>query len=494
VATSRAFRWHRAIAVVIPLAVTATLGVVAGPAGATSGSFNYHSPVSGSTLTAMAFHAGAVSPRAGTAGSDISFLPNVKASNLGSQPVNEVPIAADPTNPSHLLTGGNDYNCPGIQGFYASSDGGATWTGHCLSVLSGAFGDGDPNVAYDGKGGAYILGIDSGGSVSNNGIVLQKSTDNGVTWGTAHIGPKPFYSNGLTDKEWTEADQNPSSPHFGCLYTSITQFDSSETKIRITVDHSCDGGTTWSGPVSVSSEVTCCPGNVVQFSDLAVGGDGTVYLSYMFCSATGTLGDCGGTTAKFFFSKSTDGGATWSTPAQIGTAKLVPDSTGCCFYGNIPGTNERVSDIPAIDVASDGSLYVVYYDDTPGFMQLKVQKSSNGGTTWGSPVVVSPASTSNQFFPWLSVNRANGSIGVTYLSQLTTSTYGAFVALSANGGTSFKGNKQISTSQSTFSNDGFGGSFMGDYTGNIWAGRKLYASWMDTRTGNCQDWTGGLSF
>ena len=43
-------------------------------------------------------------------------------------------------------------------------------------------------------------------------------------------------------------------------------------------------------------------------------------------------------------------------------------------------------------------------------------------------------------------------------------------------------------------NDGFGGAFMGDYTGNIWTGTTLHASYMDTRTNVCQDEGTGVTF
>ena len=44
--------------------------------------------------------------------------------------------------------------------------------------------------------------------------------------------------------------------------------------------------------------------------------------------------------------------------------------------------------------------------------------------------------------------------------------------------------------------DGFGGGFMGDYTGNAWDAAKqtLFASWSDTRNGtDTQDEVGGLT-
>jgi hypothetical protein len=50
---------------------------------------------------------------------------------------------------------------------------------------------------------------------------------------------------------------------------------------------------------------------VDQFSDLAIGRDGTVYVSWMRCTANEPTGDCGGTTATSLLSKSTDGGNIW---------------------------------------------------------------------------------------------------------------------------------------------------------------------------------------
>jgi hypothetical protein len=41
--------------------------------------------------------------------------------------------------------------------------------------------------------------------------------------------------------------------------------------------------------------------------------------------------------------------------------------------------------------------------------------------------------------------------------------------------------------------DGFGGTFMGDYTGNAIAGTTFISSWMDMHNGtNAQDWVGGI--
>jgi hypothetical protein len=172
---------------------------------------------------------------------NITILPNVKASGNGTDISNENPIAANPSNALQLLSGANDYNCSSLQGFYSSDNDGASWRSHCMPSV-GAGGCGDPNVAYDTTGASYILGIGDCNGLTGS-IVLQKSTDNGLTWGTAHKVINPLFAGGITDKEWTEVDHSATSPFKDRIYTSITQFDGSSNS-AISVSYSTDGGAT----------------------------------------------------------------------------------------------------------------------------------------------------------------------------------------------------------------------------------------------------------
>ena len=464
--------------------------------GSGTSSLGRKSPLSGSVLMAQAIHSGTVKPTGGTSRPRPGVQPNVQASEDG-RPVDETPLANNPRNSQQLLTGGNDYNCPSLQGFYASSDGGATWNSTCMATLPGLFGFGDPAVGYDLNNTAYIAGIDAKGDFTDAHIVFEKSTDNGATWSAPAVAVNPTLG-GLTDKEWLQIDTNPASPHANTLYISVTQFDPTGFNTEISVSHSGDGGATWT--TSVVDTEQLFP-TVDQFSDLAIGKDGTVYVSWMRCTANGPTGGCGGTTATLLLSKSTDGGNTWSAPATIAQVNLAPDTCGA-FYGCLPNTFERVSEIPVIDISNGpvhaGRLYAAFYNWTGTFMQVQVAASSDGGTTWGAAVPVAPASdTHDQFFPWLSVN-SQGVVGVTWLDRRndpSNVSYEAFATTSSNGGIAFTPNRQIATAPSNPFNDGFGGGFMGDYTGNAWVGKTLYASWSDTRnTINAQDEVGGFAF
>ena len=460
-----------------------------------------NSPISTSVLVSRAIRAGRIHLSGSTFNNPIQ--PNLTCSpvpcvlpnqNISQSTVlaNETPVVVNPKNPLQILSGANDYACANIQGFYSSGDGGTTWTRTCLNSISGDFGEGDPGVGYDLNGNSYISGIDA-----SNGIVFEKSSNNGASWSTVAVAVKPFFSGGLTDKPWLQIDTNAGSPHANALYISVTQFDSS-SNTQITVAHSNDGGTTWTNVAVDTKQIFP---NIDQFSDITTGKDGTVYVTWMRCSATGSSGDCGGTTASLMLSKSTDGGNTWSAAAVMFTANLAPDPGFCCFYGSLPNTSERVSEIPVIGIDNStgthhGNLYVAYYNWTGTWMQVLVATSTNGGTTWTSKAVAPASDTHDQFFPWLNVNRS-GVIGVSWddrRNDPSNINYEMFAALSGNGGSSFTKNFDLSAAPSNPFNDGFGGFFIGDYTGNAWtAGSKnFYVTYTDTTTGIDQDFLVGL--
>jgi hypothetical protein len=465
------------------------------------------SPLSGSVLAAQALHAGKLHPSShGTGLTPLPqlptcsptpcALPNVQASE-GGKPVDEDPIAANPANSQDLLTGGNDFNCSSLLGFYASANGGSTWNRTCMNTPKGEpVGCGDPGVGYDLSGAAYITGIASSSNSCFPGVIIfEKSTDNGQKWSAPAVAVTPLFSGGLTDKPWLQVDDNPSSPHANALYLSVTQFDSSGNDTKISVSHSTNGGTNWTTSAVDTAQVFPA---VDQFSDLAIGKDGTVYVSWMRCTASV---ECAGTQATLLLSKSTDGGSTWSKPVTLATVMLAPDPRGCCFYGQLPNTGERVSEIPVIGIDNSsgphaGALYAAFYTWTGSSMVVDVASSTTGGSTWGMPVRVTPPGDPNdEFFPWLSVS-SSGLVGVTWLDRrydANNLSYEAFAAISSDGGTTFP-NLQIAPVASNPNNDGFNGGFMGDYTGNVWdsTGTILYASWMDSRNGvNMQDEVGG---
>jgi hypothetical protein len=327
-------------------------------------------------------------------------------------------------------------------------------------------------------------------------IVIEKSGNNGKLWGPPRTAVPALFSGGLTDKDWLQIDTTPTSPWANNLYISVTQFDTSNNT-QITVSHSSDGGKTFT-MVPVSALATYP--NINEFSDIAIGTDGTVYLSWMNCTANGPSSDCGGTKATIMLSKSTDGGSTWSTPAAIFSLKLAPDPNFCCFYGALPNTNERMNGIPAIAIdnstgAHHGSLYIAYNSWNGKALRVALATSTDGGVTWKShPVDSTTVSPNDQFMPWVNVS-SKGIVGISWLDRRNDTAnvnYESFAAFSSDG-VHISTNADLSTAPSNPNNDGFGGFFIGDYTGNAFAGTtRFYVTFTDTSTGVDQDFLGGM--
>ncbi len=240
------------------------------------------------------------------------------------------------------------------------------------------------------------------------------------------------------------------------------------------------------------------PPNINQFSDVAIGVDGAVYVTWMSC--TFKTGSCGGQTATFYLVKSTDGGSTWTAPSAIFTAQLVPDGCHCSAYGSLPNTQEVMDDIPVIGVDNStgqhkGNLYVTYYTWTGVYMQVRVAMSVDGGSTWNSSPVATASDQHDQFFPWLSVSKKgwSGSAGsIEGMTQRITIMKRSRHSR-PTGGATFGTNYQLSPTASNPLNDGAGGRHMGDYNGSGWAGANTYyVSYVDTSTGTAQAFVTGV--
>jgi hypothetical protein len=193
------------------------------------------------------------------------------------------------------------------------------------------------------------------------------------------------------------------------------------------------------------------------------------------------------------FSKSADGGNTWSSPRLLTKVHYA--------FPALPNTQgERVFNYPVIGVDNSngphsGNLYVATYDWTGTYLRVQVIRSTDGGNTWSKPVPVAPPSdTHDQFFPALSVS-PTGNVGVSWLDRRNDPAnidYQAFAAISTDGGRTFP-NTQLTHAFSNPDTNGTLNHWMGDYTGNTWAGPDFIAAWMDSSNGvDMQEVVGGV--
>ena len=236
--------------------------------------------------------------------------------------------------------------------------------------------------------------------------MVYESTDGGQTFATdqLYIGGSGVF----LDKPLTAVDTNPASPHHGNIYTTLTAFSSAPTS-----------------PIYVCTipAKICVPivNEAASGAMPAVGPNGELYVAWEQFS-TG-----GGATSidALYFSVSTDGGASFSTPAPITSVSPIYDpgvKAYVCGRSALKG-GIRVKDFPSIAVdtgvksKNKGAIYVVWNDQRNGDPDIFITKSTNGGANWLAPVMVNKNGVgTDQFFPWVTV-LPNGKLGVTYYDR-----------------------------------------------------------------------------
>ncbi len=174
---------------------------------------------------------------------------------------------------------------------------------------------GDPSVAWDSRGHVYYAGLGFDRTSPPNTVEVSRGTFDGggnLSWSAPTFINATTAPSTLNDKEWIAVDANEASPFRDRIYVSWTRFlfnpnNGAYVQSPIFFAYSTDGGATFSSPKSIS-------GNVLydQGSRPVVGPDGSVYVFFEGATRLATLDST-------YVVKSTDGGVTWGKPVQIAT-------------------------------------------------------------------------------------------------------------------------------------------------------------------------------
>src|SRR6267142_2082377 len=214
--------------------------------------------------------------------------------------------------------------------------------------------------------------------------------------------------------------------------------DDTNTNSNILFSRSTDGGT-FSAPKGVS--------NSAGFSfnpRIAVDSGGTINVVWQDSPDFYR-------TSNVFFSRSSDGGITFSTPMNLS------GTSNSAFYST-----------PQIAVHNAGNISVVWESDT-GNLAIWFSGSSDGGATFSSPMNLSNPfgnSLANSNSPRLAPDLL-GNINVVWAND-SPGNFEIFISRSTDGGVNFSGPKNISKS-STFSSNPFIAVDAGGNINVVWA-------------------------
>ena len=457
--------------------------------------------------------------------------PTAQFGNGEGWPANETSIAVNPTDPSNVIGGANDYE-PGVDsvmGLYASFDGGHTWpySRHAPQVITPdrqMYGSGDPVIAFDAEGVAYASSIAFGRANCDSYITVSRSTNKGVTWSTPVDGDSPGsgleVGDGIAvhnagpedcqifhDKEWMAAGPRPEgvplvegtdpehvSPDR--LYVTWTRFDfgpdgTTYVESPIYVVYSDDQGRHWSAPQEISGESAelCEP----QFGDLdppACDEDqfsvpvvdpnsGAVYVAFQNFNTLSTE------FSSYLLVRSFDGGQTWEGPFFITEVADGADKYPVCAgRQTLDDMCARVNAAGNIDVeASTGRLHLAWSDNRNGTAadtntDVFTTRSNNGGVNWRPPEQVT-TSEDDQFFPWLSA-APGGTVAIAYFDRQYTDPKSIDTSLAVRQGGNWVDRRvsEVSWNPDLAVRMGL---FIGDYNGlDTWF-RVAFPFWTDAR-------------
>ena len=364
----------------------------------------------------------------------------------GRRQQNEPTVAVDPTNPSVVVAGSNDY-CAAIvnnevwAGYYRSTDGGQSWS---LSLVPGYPDDtsdsgtaspvhgtcgasGDPTQSFDGEGNLFYGFICFNRSKPiNGGVYVARYSNHGADYDQTVLvkrgTPSGLFLTGLfQDKINLTADQTDGE-FGGNVYVAWSEYHAFASTNAVLVSRSTDGGDSFSRPIRVTPQEH----GTASFADLAVGPDGSVNLTYV------TYPSSSRPTADVWLLRSNDGGVSFGAPVHVDSIELFDSNqfagaTGTVDCGDGPFACEsgftfsRFFSNSAV-AADETGVHVVWASELPsGQNKVFVRNSADGTSFDDDPITLDNIDRGHQWFP--DVASAEGVLSVIFYDSRTDPAY-----------------------------------------------------------------------
>ncbi|MDQ6746943.1 MAG: glycoside hydrolase, partial [Candidatus Dormibacteraeota bacterium] len=358
--------------------------------------------------------------------------PNARANTDNTPYAQQEPsIAVNPLNHLNVVAAQKDERSAPSAGtatkevwIDTSTDGGVSWINTRIPMPDNTLPQqSDAVVTFSDNNNVFvtIIGYNQNNPTNSNTVLVARSTDGGLTWPTPAVKVDPGL--GGSDKEWTAVDLNPASAYYHRLYVTWTNFAagpqfvekwSSDNGVtwnpqpgssyvtvsfggfdggqfsmpvvlpngnviatwepggRIAVGKSTDGGQSFINPNTQAvavTEVNSVPGSNWRLNTIPSTAASQASSTLVTVWADGRNGK-----DDIYFSRSTNGGTTWSAAARVAH--------------NAAGSSYQVE--PWVAVAPNGRFDVIWYDDRDfpanlNTFHIYASHSTDDGATWNGP-------------------------------------------------------------------------------------------------------------
>jgi hypothetical protein len=332
----------------------------------------------------------------------------------------EPSLTVDPKERLHLVGAWQQdrWSNGGADGLIASVslDGGSTWQQSAppFTVCSGGesrfLRASDPWVTIAPDGTVYFIGLSLTASNIGQAMLVSRSTDGGVDWSSPAFLMQDQSADVLDDKESITADPMDAR-YVYAVWDRLSGVTS--TNLNNFRGPTWFTRTTDGGATWEAARPIFDPGANAQTlgNQIVVLPDGTlVDVFVQVLNATAPLAR--DERLSIAIVRSHDKGATWSTPIVV--SPIQPVGVSDVKTGVPVRTAGLIPSIAADPVS--GTIYVVWEDGrfTSGLREgISLSRSQDGGLTWSTPAQINQVPAVQAFTPAVAVAR-NGDVGVTY--------------------------------------------------------------------------------